>query len=195
MKKTKFRLAFKAMMLAGIGVSVLSACQQSEDQLSPELVEQAQSLSAQFVSTLQPTLQSAMQTGGPTGAIEVCATEAPRIAAELSAASGWEVNRVSLRARNQLSAVPDNWEAEVLTEFDQRQVAGEPVEQLKVAAVVDGEFRYMQAQAAGPLCLTCHGTEISSDVQSVLSQHYPQDMATGYTLGQIRGAISVRKPR
>lgn len=186
--------SLKAMAFAGLSLSVLSACQQGDEQPSEELIGQGQALSAQFVATLQPTLQGAMQQGGPLGAIEVCAVEAPRIAADLSEASGWGVTRVSLRARNQLTAIPDAWEANVLAEFDQRQLDGEPVEQLNVAAVVDGEFRYMQAQATGPLCLTCHGTDISSEVRSVLSQHYPQDMATGYTAGQIRGAISVRKP-
>jgi hypothetical protein len=197
MKKTNIKQSLKTIMLSGIGLSILSACQPDNNQsalLTPELVEQGQALSAQFVATLQPTLQTAMQQGGPIGAIEVCAVEAPRIAADLSDESGWAVSRVSLRARNQRTAIPDGWEANMLAEFDQRQLAGEPVEQLNVAAVVDGEFRYMQAQAAGPLCLTCHGTEISSEVQSVLSRHYPQDMATGYTAGQIRGAISVRKP-
>lgn len=193
----KIRLSkqpLKAVVFAGLGLSVLSACQQGDDQLSAELIGQGQALSAQFVATLQPTLQGAMQQGGPLAAIEVCAVEAPRIAADLSEASGWGVTRVSLRARNQLTAIPDAWEANVLAEFDQRQLDGEPIEQMNVAAVVDGEFRYMQAQATGPLCLTCHGTEISSEVRSVLSQHYPQDMATGYMAGQIRGAISVRKP-
>jgi len=68
-----------------------------------------------------------------------------------------------LRARNQRSAVPDSWEAEVLADFEQRQSEGGPVEQLNTAALVGEEFRYMQAQA------------------------------TGYTAGQIRGAISLRK--
>lgn len=89
--------------------------------------------------------------------------------ADLSESSAWAVSRISLRARNQLSAIPDNWESDVLAQFDQRQLAGDPVQQLNVAAVVDGEFRYMEAQAAGPLCLACHSSEINSEVQSVLS--------------------------
>lgn len=200
MKKTLFQHAFKVMIVSGLGLSVLSACQQGDNQPTQwseptaELVEQGRALTSQFVATLQPTLQAAMQEGGPIGAIEVCAVEAPRIAADLSKASGWSVSRVSLRARNQLSAIPDGWETDVLTQLDQRQLGGEAVEQLNVAAVVEGEFRYMQAQATGPLCLTCHGTEISSEVQAVLSRHYPQDMAIGYSVGQIRGAITVRKP-
>lgn len=191
MQKILFSNTAGVVTLA-VSVLMLGACQSRVNEPAPDLVVKGQALSAQFVATLQPTLQAAMQAGGPVNAIQVCAVEAPRIAAELSAASGWTVNRVSLRARNQRSAVPDSWEAEVLADFDRRQLAGEPVAQLNVAETVNGEFRYMQAQAAGALCLTCHGTDISAEVQSALNQHYPQDMATGYMGGQIRGAISVR---
>ena len=43
------------------------------------------------------------------------------------------------------------------------------------------------------MCLTCHGTDVSDDVMSALQQRYPNDMATGYLEGQIRGAISLIK--
>jgi hypothetical protein len=194
MKTRQFQRLFSAMIFTATGLIVLNGCQSRATAPTTAQVEQGQALSARFVATLQPTLQAAMQNGGPVNGVEVCAVQAPRIAADLSEESGWEINRVSLRARNQSSAIPDSWETKVLTEFDRRQLGGEPVTQLNAAEIVDGEFRYMQAQAAGPLCLTCHGTEISNEVQSVLRRHYPQDMATGYTAGQIRGAISLRQP-
>ncbi|HDZ08354.1 Tll0287-like domain-containing protein [Pseudohongiella sp.] len=192
MRKSLFQNPVSVTGVTIAGLLLLGACQAETRQPPPQLVEQGQALSTQFVATLLPTLQAAMQQGGPVNAVEVCAVAAPRIAAELSEASGWSVTRVSLRARNQSSAVPDPWEADMLADFDRRQLAGEPVAQLNAAEVVNGEFRYLQAQAAGPLCLTCHGTDISTEVQSVLDQYYPQDMATGYIAGQIRGAISMR---
>jgi len=36
--------------------------------------------------------------------------------------------------------------------------------------------------------------QLTPAVKSALAQHYPNDLATGYSAGQIRGAISVRKP-
>jgi cytochrome c553 len=81
-----------------------------------------------------------------------------------------------------------------LQEFEQRQQAGEAPAQINKAELVDGEFRYMQAQAAAPLCLTCHGTDIPSEVSEALARLDPNDMATGYLAGQIRGAISLRAP-
>lgn len=174
-------------------LALLMACQQEAVEPPAELVAEAQAISGQFVGTLLPTLQAAMQAGGPVQGIEVCSVAAPQIAADLSRESGWVVNRVSLKARNQETAIPDVWEAQVLQDFDRRQQAGEPVGQINHAAVVDGELRYMQAQPAGEQCLTCHGTDISGEVRAALSEHYPQDMATGYLAGQVRGAISLRR--
>ncbi len=161
--------------------------------VSPELTAEAASITQQFVGTLLPTLQLAIASGGPVHAIEVCAVEAPAIAARLSEQTGWDVSRVSLKARNSSAAAPDFWETTILNLFDQRQRGGEPGASLNTAETVSGQFRYMQAQPAAPLCLTCHGTDISEDVMSALQQRYPNDMATGYLEGQIRGAISLIK--
>ena len=51
----------------------------------------------------------------------------------------------------------------------------------------------MQAQAVEPLCLVCHGKGLSDEVQDALEQYYPDDTATGYSLGQVRGAISLSR--
>ena len=48
------------------------------------LEQQARELVAQFVGRLKPELRQAMADGGPTHAIEVCASEAPKIADALS---------------------------------------------------------------------------------------------------------------
>ncbi len=157
------------------------------------LIDEASALTQRFAGTLLPTLQSALQAGGPLNAIDVCALEAPRIAQQLSEESGWEVTRVSLKARND-TAVPDSWETQVLHMFDQRQQAGEAPATLNVAETVNGDFRYMQAQPTAPLCLTCHGSEVSQEVLSAIRAKYPNDLAIGYQAGQIRGAISLRKP-
>lgn len=175
---------------------LLSACSESAkltEQDISQLDQQAKEITQQFVGTLLPTLQSAMADGGPVQAIEVCSVRAPEIAAELSQASGWSVRRVSLRPRNESLAQPDSWEREMLNAFDQRQLNGETGAMINASVVTADEYRFMQAQPAMPLCLTCHGQNISQEVRSTLIEHYPNDMATGYTAGQIRGAISLRK--
>ena len=118
------------------------------------------------------------------------------MAGEISQQTGWKIKRVSLKARNEARATPDAWEKDALEDFDKRAAAGEPPAQLEKGEKVGNEYRYVKALPVQPLCLSCHGPadQLSPAVKSVLGKHYPNDRATGYSAGQIRGAISVRKP-
>ena len=51
----------------------------------------------------------------------------------------------------------------------------------------------MKAIPTQGICLTCHGDKqtMSEDLLSTLQQTYPNDLATDYQVGQIRGAFSV----
>jgi hypothetical protein len=162
--------------------------------------EDAQLVEARKVAaTLPPQLLAALQEeinkSGLEGAIPVCKEMAPKMAEEISRQTGWNIRRVSLKARNAARATPDAWEKAALEEFDKRAAAGEPPAQLERGETVQNEFRYIKALPTQQLCLGCHGTadQISPGVKAVLDRLYPDDRATGYSVGQIRGAISVRK--
>lgn len=154
---------------------------------------QAAAIVKQFGGTLKPQLQQALKDGGVKQAIEVCAVKAPQIAKDLSLSSHWQVKRVSLKARNNHDATPDAWEKATLEAFNQRQQQGESTETLVKSEIINNEFRFMKAQGVAPLCLNCHGSELSNDAKAALAQHYPDDQATGYSLGEIRGAFSLTK--
>ncbi|MFV8817743.1 Tll0287-like domain-containing protein [Haliea sp. E17] len=155
---------------------------------------EARALAAEFVATLKPQLKGALQSAGPAGAIAVCADIAPQIADALSASSGWQVRRVSLQVRNASRASPDPWERQVLEDFGRRQAQGETADTLYLGEETGGHYRYMQAQLVEPLCLVCHGAELSQPVRQALHEYYPDDTATGYSLGEVRGAISLSRP-
>ncbi|MBL4638804.1 MAG: DUF3365 domain-containing protein [Proteobacteria bacterium] len=147
----------------------------------------------QFGGTLKPQLKKALTEGGVKQAIEVCSVQAPEIAKNLSISTNWQVKRVSLKARNNHSATPNAWERSVLEEFNRRQLQGEKAKTISIAEVIKNEFRFMKAQGTAPLCLTCHGNELSVETKAALNEYYPKDQATGYSLGQIRGAFSLTK--
>lgn len=158
----------------------------------PETLEkQAKQLVREFVGELKPTLQNAMKAHGPIEAVKVCAEAAPRIAAGMSR-DGWQVKRVSHKARNS-NAKPDPWESEVLAALQQQAEENIAVAKLNESGMIDGQYRYMQGQVTEAVCLVCHGKVISPDVQTIIQQHYPNDSATGFSLGELRGAISLRK--
>ena len=137
---------------------------------------------------------------GPAGAIGVCKTMAPEASAEFSRSSGWRVTRVSLKVRNPVLGMPDAWEQAALLDFDSRAAAGADAATLERAEVVrepQGRyFRYMKALPVQALCVNCHGAadELPAAVKAQLATTYPHDRATGYSPGQIRGAISLKRP-
>jgi hypothetical protein len=159
-----------------------------------ERVAASQAAVQTFASTLQGELMAAMQTGGPVAAISVCNQRAPEIAAEISEQTGWSVGRTSLKLRNSDNA-PDEWERAVLEDFDARRAAGTPPAELSRHEVVkDGDqtvFRFMRAIPTAGVCLTCHGSELGGDIQHALERLYPNDQATGYAEGEIRGAFTI----
>jgi hypothetical protein len=129
----------------------------------------------------------------------VCRNIAPELAGQLSRETGWRVARVSLRTRNPLLGTPDAWEQRVLAEFDRRAAAGEKPEALEIGEIVDEPagryYRYVKAIPVGSLCVTCHGPrdQLAPSIVEQLGKEYPHDRAVGYTPGQVRGGVTVKR--
>jgi hypothetical protein len=163
-------------------------------------IQDARQVAAQVPPKLLATLTQAIDKGSPDGAIAVCRDEAPKLAKAASEQSGWSIRRVSLRQRNP-KAVPDAWERAALEDFDRRAAAGESPATLEKAELVDegGQKvqRYLRALPTQPLCLACHGdaASLSPAVSARLKELYPEDRAVGYAVGQIRGAMTIRRPQ
>ncbi|MHA7817350.1 MAG: Tll0287-like domain-containing protein [Pseudohaliea sp.] len=180
-------------LTAALAASLLAATPGLAGDVDPRQAE-ARSLVKRFVGTVKPLLTSTIQEQGPVAAIEVCAERAPALADQLSEETGWSVGRVSLKPRNTERAQPDAWEREQLERFAARAADGEPGPMLNHGEVVDGRYRYMQAQPVGGVCLVCHGESIEPAVAEAIRHYYPDDRATGYQLGEIRGAITLTAP-
>lgn len=180
-----------AIYLSGLVCGSASGFDQSAE------LDQARQATAAFGSALKTELMTAMKTGGPLQAIEVCNTRAGVIGDEVSTEYGARVTRVSARNRNP-DNVPNEWQSRVLEAFEERKEAGEPVEKLVWNETIETdsvrEFRFMKAIPTGGLCLQCHGQDISPEVAAQLAELYPADKATGFGLGDIRGAFVVTLP-
>ncbi len=157
------------------------------------LQKEGKQLIKQFATTLQPELKKALETGGPAAAIIVCSVRAPEIAAALSKKSGWTIKRVSLKPRNSPSAIPDAWEHAALLQLEDRHAKNDGTDSLVYSETLENEFRLIKVQLTKPLCLTCHGTQLTPKVTEALEKVYPDDEALAYSENQIRGAISLRK--
>lgn len=163
----------------------------------PELQQEAKGVIKQLVMTLGGELKKAKQSGGAPAAISVCNTKATGLTENVSHSSGWEVGRTSLKLRNPQNT-PDTWEKAVLEEFESKAGQGANLKTLAFSqVVVDKEgrkvFRMMKAIPVGDQCLACHGSKIKPEIKSHITELYPEDKATGFNAGDLRGAFTLKK--
>jgi cytochrome c553 len=166
----------------------------AESPPAPELKAQAAALVKDYAGQLKTALTSAIEAKGPEGALEVCNKQAPVIAAEISQKSGWSVGRTSLKPR---ASAPDAYERGVMDAFEARIAKGEKAADLVSAEVLDENgqkvFRFVKAIPTAKMCLTCHGENIAPELKQKISALYPQDQATGFREGDMRGVFTLKK--
>ncbi len=165
----------------------------------PPEMEQARRVAATVLGETKSVLEGALKDGPPAAALRVCASVAQNMARRHEQ-QGWRVRRVSEKVRN-LADTPDAEELAVLQAWQEAHQAG----RLAPAAerheiVTEGGRRYVHYMKpifiAGPVCLQCHGApdKLAPGVADALKELYPRDQATGYAVGDLRGAVSVKIP-
>ena len=150
-----------------------------------------------LTAELRSLLLDELRAGGPPAAVTACAHSAQARTSQYRESSGIDIRRVSLRHRNPTNA-PDALEARVLESFDRLAVERRPEAEHWEVVSESGRrsLRYLRPLVANAMCLGCHGPRerLSEAVRSSLASRYPDDRATGYAPGDVRGAISIRLP-
>lgn len=152
--------------------------------------------SATLLKALKDKVTGVAQKEGAVAGIGFCNLNALKVTAEIEQELGFEIGRTSHRLRQPKNA-PDAWEQKVLEDFQARKAAGESLDNMEFYEVVnmDGDdyFRYMKAIPMGGVCYNCHGKNLRKDVKAKLDELYPDDKATGFTPGDLRGAFTIRQ--
>jgi hypothetical protein len=190
--------AIRAIVLVGAFVPVLlSTRAASAEPTVADRAAQSRKAVQNFADRLKGELVAAMKAGGPEAAIGVCFLTAPAIAKDVSQATGWSVGRTALKVRNPMNA-PDAWERAVLEDFVIRAKKGSDLKALEHYEVTTHEdkrvFRYMKAIPTGKVCLTCHGSNLNAGLYEKIKEYYQDDQATGFKLGELRGAFTIIQP-
>lgn len=163
-----------------------------------KMLEEARKVSGELIAQVRGELTKAIELSGPLRAIIVCKYSVPEISSSLSRKTGWKVSRVSLKPRNPALGAPDAWEQRVLGDFERRAEKGDKADELEHGEIVTEPlgryYRYMKALPVAPLCMGCHGDKVTDAVRAQLATEYPHDRATGYQLGQVRGAVTIKRP-
>ena len=179
-------------LLSGLALSACASSELADDRakMAEEAQARSEILADRFQKELLSALTAAMAAEGPQGAIGVCSSIAPALAAQLSEESGASVRRTALKTRNP-AAKADATEQRVMARWAAAPLDDEGRPK-RWTAREGGEYRYMRAIPTMPMCLACHGENIAPEVTAAIRAHYPEDQATGFAPGQLRGAFSIR---
>jgi hypothetical protein len=164
---------------------------------SPEQITTGREVSGRLFAALMTTLQQKIAEEGPAAAIAYCRLEAlpitSKIAHEFPEVKN--VRRTALRVRNPANA-PDETDRAVLEAWQKDWQPGQPPSPEIKEVVSSGgqpEVRYYQPVPVMATCLTCHGPAdtIAPAVRTAIRAAYPEDQATDFAEGDLRGAIVV----
>ena len=150
----------------------------------------------EFGETLRTELRMAMGRDGAAGAVAFCHDQAPVIAEQVMARHHVRLGRMAVPGRNRNPGnQPSGWQGGVLAGFQQAVQAGAAPEE-QVAVIRDGlpgdvSLRLARGIRVEAACLMCHGDNIAPPIAERLAALYPDDRATGFLEGDLRGLVWV----
>ena len=160
-------------------------------------VRRGQAIVKETFELLSANLQSAIQSGGISNALPFCSLAASPLTAGMAEKHGVVLRRVTHKARNSAGKA-DTVELAVLKSFEVSLNTGINPPSPLVTNLVTGQATYFARIVLNKeLCLKCHGEpekDIAAADLAVIRNLYPLDEATGFKLGQLRGAWRIDFP-
>ena len=138
-------------------------------------------------ATLLANVGQAIQKGGPQYAVEFCNLNATSIIDSLNQVNKCKISRVTDKNRNPKAQL-NSEEKELWEVFKKGNLSDTIILNNKKMVY------YKPIKTALPACLKCHGnteTDINQATWQKLKALYPNDLATGYKLNDLRGLWKV----
>lgn len=128
-----------------------------------------------------------LKAGGAVNAIDFCNLNASSLMDSLSKEYNVKISRVTSQPRNPSNMV-SNIELSILESLMKSNSKDTLVN------IKDDVVYYKSIKLGMPTCLKCHGSadDIDEKTLGIIQARYPNDRATGYKLGDFRGAWKIR---
>ena len=138
-------------------------------------------------------IQEIGQKEGLPAVVNFCHDNAIKLTDSIGAAHHVVIKRTSFKLRNPDNK-PDIDEEAVLNEYAKNLEAHKPMEPV-VLKDSEGFVHFYAPIKVKQACLQCHGVpgkDIHEDVYKVIKQKYPDDKATGFKAGDLRGIWDIK---
>lgn len=165
----------------------------TEAEIVNKVHELGKSIALATKKTLGKNLQNAMQNGGVENAVTYCNLAALPLVDSLSRSFDAEIRRVTLKPRN-----PNNdaneIEMKIMEAYDFQHKDSIALE-ANVQTLPNNKYLFTKPiLVESALCLTCHGMSengLLKETEDFIRSKYPDDKATGYSIGDLRGMWSI----
>ena len=186
------------IIAAVLSLFVFPGCSEQKTEISEKQIEGMRATSMEFMKSLKGILINQIQSKGVVQAVAVCSDTAQVLTNNFGINKGVFIRRVSLKNRNE-NNYPDEFEKKILNKFEllkQNNELNDRTEHFEIVKEDDFTYlRYLKPILVQPECLNCHGNpnDMMTDVKELIMQKYPSDKAVGYSIGDLRGVVSVKK--
>jgi len=184
-----FKMSIAMSMLLILFFAACNPQQQKTDKSSNAIdtaayLQKGDSISAIVQKVLLANVMQAMKSGGPVNAVSFCNVHAIPLTDSLAGKYNCVIQRVTDKYRN-----PVNILSESDLEIWEKISSSNTINPVLISE--NGQIVYYKPiKIAMPACLTCHGTagkEIDIKTLEIIKEKYPDDLATGYKEGDLRG--------
>ncbi|MDG2015017.1 MAG: DUF3365 domain-containing protein [Pirellulaceae bacterium] len=185
-------------VLATLGATLFAGCGQGEPSVEStswkslttltahQQRQKTHALEAKELLSLELSSELKGAMADPAAAISVCKTSAPTIATRVGSEKNVRMGRTSFRIRN-LNNQPPQW----AVGFVKERVNDEVTLQLPNNGL--GVLLPIRVQT---ICINCHGqpNEMDPSIFAAVLSNYPDDNATGFKVGDLRGYFWIEVP-
>ena len=155
-------------------------------------ISRADLLIVSMQDSLLRQLHSKLAQGGPALAFGSCHVDTTDLTYRIARAEGIAAGVTSGRLRDPTNK-PKGWAADIVAAH-----TGRKAHDVKGFAVDLGDrIGVLRPMVQTKTCASCHGTldELSPTVRRLIAERYPNDRATGFVEGEIRGWFWVEMPK
>jgi hypothetical protein len=184
--------------LPAVITCLLGCTEEKTTTVTEAQLKEMRSTTTEFMKELKGILIKEIQQGGILSSVAVCSDTAQLLTNNFGLQRGVFVKRVSFNNRNE-NNFPDEYEKQILNKFQsmhKNNKLTETSENIEIIVDDDSKYlRYLKPILIQAECLNCHGSEseIPEDAKILIAKKYPNDKAIEYKLGDLRGAVSVKK--
>ena len=157
-----------------------------------QVIQKGSDVSTALVQKLSSELKTQMQAGGPITALHYCSQNALSLTDKIAKESSTLIKRVSTNNRNPINAATTEEKA-ILEQWQTMLRNGEALPAYKLSRLSNGQNVYYKPIVINnEACLKCHG-DIAADslLGKAIKENYPEDKATGYKMGDLRGMMVI----